>query len=309
MIKSEKGYIVIRADVEIGVRDLLQVFENTNAEPELLYVKGIQRNGRRVFDIKAGDTASIPSEKQYVRGAKLYLLSSQKMKEVYALKIPGKLAACKIPVRIEIQINRDGIDVKGIARDVSLVKNYKIKFEKGVKQVTQEENIKDCFSRLGDTPFELLEIQINISDKLFVPLSVLNDIRRNFSNDLAIEWQKNKERRSEDVKNWVKEKFAEFRQSKSMLSERNISENDIKLSVKIDRLQYLEYIPMERIHKIYLVIRDTAVFFEWNFKQTMMRYFTESTLIKKRCCADAQHDKEKGLALQIVILSIAKNLM
>src|SRR3989338_9419405 len=83
IIKSENGYVVIRADVEIGVRDLLQVFENTNAEPELLYVKDIQRNGRRVFDIKAGDTASIPSEKQYVRGAKLYLLSSQKMKEVY----------------------------------------------------------------------------------------------------------------------------------------------------------------------------------------------------------------------------------
>ena len=297
IIKSEKGYIVIRAGVEIGVRDLLQVFENTNAEPELLYVKGIQRNGRRVFDIKAGDTASIPSEKQYVRGAKLYLLSSQKVKEVYASKIPGKLAACKIPVRIEIQINQDGIDVKGIARDVSLFKNYKIKLEKGVKRVTQEENIKDCFSRLGDTPFELLGIQTNISDKLFVPLSVLNDIRRDFSNDLAIEWQKNKERRSEDVKNWVKEKFAEYRQSKSMLSERDISDNDIKLSVKIDRLQYLKYVPMERIHKIYLVIRDTAVFLE-NFKQTMMGYFTESTLsTKKRCFADTQHDKGKEFSL------------
>ena len=297
IIKSENGYVVIRADVEIGVRDLLQVFENTNAEPELLYVKDIQRNGRRVFDIKAGDTASIPSEKQYVRGAKLYLLSSQKMKEVYASKIPGKLAACKIPVRIEIQINQDGIDVKGIARDVSLVKNYKIKFEKGVRRITQKENIRDCFSRLGDTPFELLEIQINISDKLFVPLSVLNDIRRDFSNDLAMEWQKNKERRSEDVKNWVKEKFAEFRQSKSLLSERDISENDIKLSVKIDRLQYLKYIPIERIHKVYLVIRDTAIFLE-NFKQTMMKYFTESDLsTKKRCFVDAQHDKDKEFSL------------
>jgi putative protease len=82
-----------------------------------------------------------------------------------------------------------------------------------------------------------------------------------------------------------------------MLSERDISENDIKLSVKIDRLQYLKYIPMERIHKIYLVIRDTAVFLE-NFKQTMMRYFTESTLItKKRCFADAQHDKGKEFSL------------
>src|SRR3990170_5572671 len=288
IIKSENGYVVIRADVEIGVRDLLQVFENTNAEPELLYVKDIQRNGRRVFDIKAGDTASIPSEKQYVRGAKLYLLSSQKVKEVYASKIPGKLAACKIPVRIEIQINQDGIDVKGIARDVSLVKNYKIKFEKGVKRVTQEENIKDCFSRLGDTPFELLEIQINISDKLFVPLSVLNDIRRDFSNDLAIEWQKNKERRSEDVKNWVKEKFAEFRQSKSLLSERDISENDTKLSIKIDRLQYLKYISMEDIHRIYVALREPSNFV-WEFEKGFEEGF------------DLDADKESALRKKLVI--------
>jgi putative protease len=285
IIKSEKGYIVIRADVEIGVRDLLQVFENTNAEPELLYVKGIQRNGRRVFDIKAGDTASIPSEKQYARGAKLYLLSSQKVKEVYASKIPRKLAACKIPMKIEIQINQDGVDVKGIARDVSLVKNYKIKLEKGVKRVTQEEHIKDCFSRLGDTPFELLEIQINISDKLFVPLSVLNDIRRDFSNDLAIEWQKNKERRSEDVKNWVKEKFAEFRQSKSMLSERDISEEDIKLSVKIDRLQYLKYIPMEHIHRIYVALREPGNFvweFEKGFKEGFDLDANKESVLRKK---------------------------
>ncbi|HHT9104757.1 MAG TPA: DUF3656 domain-containing U32 family peptidase [Candidatus Wujingus californicus] len=288
IIKSEKGYIVIRADVEIGVRDLLQVFENTDAEPELLYVKGIQRNGRRVFDIKAGDRASIPSEKQYARGAKLYLLSSQKMKEVYASKIPGKLAACKIPVRTEIQINQDGIDVKGIAREVSLVKNYKIKFEKGVKRITQEENVKDCFSRLGDTPFELLEIQINISDKLFVPLSVLNDIRRDFSNDLAIEWQKNKERRSEDVKNWVKEKFAEFRQSKSMLSERDISEDGIKLSVKIDRLQYLKYVPMENIHRIYVALREPSNFV-WEFEKGFEEGF------------DLTADKEAVLREKLVI--------
>ena len=189
------------------------------------------------------------------------------------------------------------------------LKIIKSNLKRGVKRVTQEENIKDCFSRLGDTPFELLAIQINISDKLFVPLSVLNDIRRDFSNDLAIEWQKNKERRSEDVKNWVKEKFVEFRQSKSMLSERDISDNDIKLSVKIDRLQYLKYIPMERIHKIYLIIRDTAVFLE-NFKQTMMRYFTESTLITKRDASlTLSMTKAKRLALQIVILSIAKNLI
>src|SRR5574341_1185788 len=62
VIKSEKGYVTIRADADIGVRDLLRVFGNISEEPALLYVKNIKVNGRKVFDIKVGDIATIDSE-------------------------------------------------------------------------------------------------------------------------------------------------------------------------------------------------------------------------------------------------------
>ena len=47
VIKSEKGHIVIKADADIGVRDLLQVFEQVSAKPTLLHVKAMKMQGKR----------------------------------------------------------------------------------------------------------------------------------------------------------------------------------------------------------------------------------------------------------------------
>ena len=73
------------------MRDLLQVFENSQGKPPLLYVESMKVNGRKVFGIKSGDIAAINSERQFKRGSKLYLISSQKVNEMFAPKIPKKL--------------------------------------------------------------------------------------------------------------------------------------------------------------------------------------------------------------------------
>ncbi|KAA0249074.1 MAG: U32 family peptidase [Candidatus Jettenia sp. AMX1] len=113
VIKSEKGCLTIRADTEIGVRDLLQVFENTLAKPALLSVKTIVMKGKRVFSIKAGDIAAIPTEHYYRQGAKLYLLSSRKVHEMFSSKMPKKLAPSQIPADLKVRIRPDGISIQG----------------------------------------------------------------------------------------------------------------------------------------------------------------------------------------------------
>ncbi|MFQ5788557.1 MAG: peptidase U32 family protein, partial [Thermodesulfobacteriota bacterium] len=47
VLMSDKNYIVIRAEASIGVRDLLQIFEDTSTQPTLLHVKTIKVNGKR----------------------------------------------------------------------------------------------------------------------------------------------------------------------------------------------------------------------------------------------------------------------
>ncbi len=347
VIKSGKGYVTMRADADIGVRDLLQVFENNSEEPALLHVKNIKVNGKRVFGIKAGDIATVDTERQYKQGARIYLLSSQKVKETFAPKVPKKLATSKMPVDLEIKITPDNIEIKGTARHFSFSRNFCVKLEKGINRTTEMENIKECFARLGETPFELAGIHGEISGELFVPLGVLNEIRRDYFRILCEEWRKDRDFKSENIKKWIQEKCIEYRRSGSQLSgersiltsinpplekgitahshlnilpspipsisegdrERklrdnvyspplvggvrgggellqkggwvdlkghseglidsvenkegcalnNISGDGIRLSLKIDKLQYLNHIPIEKFYKIYIALTGETI--------------------------------------------------
>uniref|UniRef100_UPI004028A45B peptidase U32 family protein n=1 Tax=Candidatus Wunengus californicus TaxID=3367619 RepID=UPI004028A45B len=256
VIKSGNGYVTIRAGAEIGVRDLLQVFGNSSEEPALLHVKNIKMDGKKVFGIKAGDIATVDTELQYKQGAKIYLLSSQKVKEIFAPKVPKKLDASKIPVDLEIKITPDGIGIKGIAKGFSFSRDFSVKLEKGIHRTTEMENIKECFARLGETPFELAGIHGEISGELFVPLSVLNEIRRDYFQIFSEEWRKDRDCRIEEIKKWIREKFVEYN---NLDLKEAAGDDGVRLSLKVDKLDYLNHLPLEKINKIYIVLTEETI--------------------------------------------------
>ena len=261
VIRSDENHIVIRAEASIGVRDLLQVFENVSANPALLHVKTIKVNGKRVFSVEAGDTAVINSEQKIKRGAKLYMVSSQKTKETFAQKIPKKLTSTKVPVNLEVRIETDSIAVSGKVMQFIFKKDYPLNLEKGINRITNEEDLKNCFSRLGETPFELAIISVDISEGLFVPLSVLNNIRREYFNGLSAAWQNNRVLKCDEVKRWLNEEFTKYG---NLISEEKhlhheIPEDEVRLSLKIDRLNYLDFVLTEKIYKLYIVLTDKTI--------------------------------------------------
>jgi putative protease len=261
VIKSEENHIIIRAEAGIGVRDLLQVFEDASTQPILLHVKTIKVNGKRVFGIAAGDIATIDSGKKIMHGAKLYVVSSQKTKELFAQKIPKKLMTARVPVNLEVRINPGNIAVSGTVMQFTFNRDYPRKLEKSINRITNEEDIKGSFSRLGNTLFELELIQVDISEGLFVPLSVLNTIRRDYFNELLTAWKKERALKCEKIKKWLKERFITF--GNSINEEKNldhkIPEDAIRLSLKIDRLNYLDFILTEKIYKLYIVLTGKTV--------------------------------------------------
>ncbi|TVL99250.1 MAG: hypothetical protein CV087_18665 [Candidatus Brocadia sp. WS118] len=255
VIDTRRGHIVIRADSDIGVRDLLQVFDNAQKEPSLLPVKIIEIKGKRVYEVHKGDVATIGSEKRFTPGARLFLVSSQKIKETFRPKVPKKLISTRIPVNLEVKIRPDGISIKGSTKHVTLAKDYPVKLERGIHRVIEEEGIRNSFSRLGETLFELRDFLVDISEKLFIPLSTLNEIRRDFFQHLSVSYQKDKEKRSQNIKKWIKEVTIEYRDP----CKRSSGEDGIRLSLKIDKLHYLNHIPLEKIYKIYLVLTNETI--------------------------------------------------
>lgn len=255
VIDARRGYVVIRADSDIGVRDLLQVFDNAQAEPSLLPVKTIKIEGKRAYEVHKGDVATIGSEKRFMPGARLYLISSQKLKEAFRPTVPKKLIPTRIPVNLEVNVRSNGISVKGTVRNVTLTKDYPLKLERGIHRVIEEAVIRNSFSRLGETPFELKDFFVEISEKLFIPLCTLNEIRRDYFQHLSASYEKEKADRSQKVKKWLKEVAIEYRDQ----SKRFSGEDEIRLSLKTDRLHYLNYVPLEKIYKIYLVLTHETI--------------------------------------------------
>lgn len=255
VIDARRGYVVIRADSDIGVRDLLQVFDNAQAAPSLLPVKTIEIEGKRAYEVHKGDVATIGSEKRFMPGARLYLISSQKIKESFRPTVPKKLIPTRIPVNLEVNVRSNGISVKGTVRNVTLTKDYPLKLERGIHRVIEEAAIRNSFSRLGETPFELRDFLAEISENLFIPLSTLNEIRRDYFQHLSASYEKEKADRSQKVKKWLKEVAIEYRDQ----SKRFSGEDEIRLSLKTDRLHYLNYVPLEKIYKIYLVLTNETI--------------------------------------------------
>lgn len=259
VIKSEKGHIVIKADADIGVRDLLQVFEQVSAKPTLLHVKTMKMQGKKVFGIKCGDVAAIDTDQQFRAGATLYIISSQKINEVFTPKIPKKLIPTKISVDLDIKIRSDVIRIRSAIKEFSFVKDYPVKLEKGMNRVIGEEQIREVFSRLGETPFELAGIHAEICEKVFVPLSLLNEIRRDYFKNLWDVWQKERAYRCKEIKKWVKGTCSELSNADHKFSAGNVSAEGYRLSVKIDKLPYLNTISLEKMYKVYIVLTDEII--------------------------------------------------
>lgn len=261
VIKFERNYIDVRAEANIGVRDLLQVFDTVSAKPALLHVKTIKVNGKRVFNVECGDIAVINSEQKIKLGAKLYIVSSQKTKETFVQKIPKKLISTKVPVKLDVKIEPDSVTVSGEIMHFMFKKDYPLMIEKSISRITNEEDIKGCFSRLGKTTFDLENIRVDISEGLFIPLSVLNNIRREYFNELSAAWQDERAFKCEEVKRWLEGESVMFGNSKNeedQLHNANIK-NEIRLSLKIDRLNCLDSVLTEKIYKLYIVLTDKSI--------------------------------------------------
>lgn len=281
IVRSERGLVTVRADAGIGVRDLLQVFETSFAKPVLLPVKNVKVNGKRAFTIKAGDTATVESQRRFPPGSRLYLLYSQTTRELFAPKIPKKRERAKLPVNLEITVSQNGIEILGVVRDFPFTGRYPVHLEKGISRTIDEASLRACFSRLGETPFELMDIRANINDSLFIPLGQLNEIRRDYFQKISEAWKMERMRRGEDVKKWIREEVSasvcatpasphsQQCQGQAGFPIRNTgretSSEDrdfalgLKLSVKIDRLEYLRHLPLERLDKIYLALTPATI--------------------------------------------------
>ncbi len=138
---------------------------------------------RPVFEVNAGvDVEVLVSEEVAAAlkpGMKIYCSMSNAVKRKFPIPsfrpsdYPGG-----VEVKVEVTLRKDGIDVTATTGSLSLSVAQPLGLMGAKNPEKTFEGVKKAFSKLGETDYRLGELKLNDPEKLFVPMSALNDLRR-----------------------------------------------------------------------------------------------------------------------------------
>lgn len=134
-------------------------------------------NGKNAFKAAAGDLVEVglPANAPFIPvGSVVYLSSSGAVKRAYPFETPKTDPAIIGRVNVAVSVRADGVSAScgGLTETASGVFSAAKSFE------TARKSFSDAFLKTGGTGLVLAELNVDNPEKLFVPLSVLNDLRR-----------------------------------------------------------------------------------------------------------------------------------
>ncbi|MBU5440239.1 U32 family peptidase [Tissierella sp. MSJ-40] len=232
-VDKYKTYVLLKDNVEAG--DGLE-FETFSGE-----YKGITVP----FDGKKGSTLKLDKIGNVLKDSLVYKTSSiSLLKKAKSSYEENKI---RNPIDMEVTLNiSENPELIVVDRGKIVIKSSDIKVEKGENITLTEEKIVEQLSKLSDTPYYLNNININLEEGAFLPIRVLNHLRREAVEDLN-NLNKNFNHRKpidEDQYERIKEKFFIF-DNKNKAPER-------KISIKVNSLNQFNQLNLDKLDRIYL---------------------------------------------------------
>lgn len=178
VVKLDGKYIHISLEEGISKGDGIEIRGGYNRS-EGLALNKIFKNNTLVNRAEKGDVIVIPRIREVCLHDKVYKTSDVDLLKKAEKSYKDRENKVKFPIYMAIDVS--------IGRQIKLHlwdnKNYitvesESPAEKARKLPLTIEKIKEQMSKLGNTPYMLENIEINLEDGAMTPLSVLNDLRR-----------------------------------------------------------------------------------------------------------------------------------
>ena len=122
----------------------------------------------------------------------VYCSSSQQVKQRYRFDRPRPgVYRVRTPVRVAVTVEAERVRAEAVAAagaglsDVTARVDEAGVFEVGRRDDAGEPAIREAFGKMGDTPFETGDLTVANPRRRFVPVSVLNRLRRSMATALA----------------------------------------------------------------------------------------------------------------------------
>ena len=238
-INENKGHLKLKLEDSLSIGDKIQINNDSytiselmidNKNYETLHKNSIVTIGRMKGSLSVGD--------------KVYRIESSKLnksvfptfkedKNFKKVKVNGEIILNENnPISFRVFSNEgfyNGLEYTAISSSIP---------QKALNKPLSKERIIEQLSKTGNTEFEFESIDVNLSDNLFIQMSVLNDLRRDALTGLE-EMLINKYSR-----NLVNNKIQKF----DILQSYNTKKISLLLNVINDNTNYLELKDIDRIY-------------------------------------------------------------
>lgn len=247
--KVDRNNIEITLEGEINKGDGIE-FHISNDKNIGLTLNKIFKKGKYIEKARKGDSISIPRINGISLKTKIYktsdtdLLSKARKSysdKEYKFKIPLYMAIEVFigkPVTLYITDNRNHITIKS----ERLV-------EQGKKIALTKEKIEEQMSKLGNTPYTLKDIQINLEEGAMISLSSLNKVRRKAIdqlNELRQNFNKRPNIETKDIKYKIEELF------KYEINKDKPKKSSKKLSISVKDSWQLKKLDLAKVDRLYI---------------------------------------------------------
>jgi putative protease len=187
VIKGNK--FVVTTSFKIARHDGIQIDVEGLERPYGFSLQKFSIDGHWVWEADAGKTVeiSLPQKVDGLKvGAMVYLASSSEVKGAYGYEKPRPHEFMpRYPVDVDVRLSATEVEASSCGEKAVLKGN----FAPAQNVAKTEEAIAKAFGKTGDTALELRHLRIDNSGGLFVPISQLNELRRQLYEQIVPEYQ------------------------------------------------------------------------------------------------------------------------
>ena len=235
VFRADKYKVYVELEKDISIGDGI----------EFTLSSGERKGLKSPIAAKAGEIARFEKPGYILNGTTVYKTSSTDLLE--RAKSSYQEEHIKYPIDAEIEIIIGGsprLKLKYGDKQVDVLGD-KIT-ERAKKSALTKSKVIEQLSKLGDTNYSLDNIEVNLEENSFLPLSVLNKLRRDATEELnrLVEYTNN--RKDMDEKDYRDKKQKYFKYKKKKLTSKR------ELSVKVNNKAQFEALDLDKLDRIYL---------------------------------------------------------
>ena len=176
----------------------------------------------------------------------------------------------KVPIKgtVTVRLNQP-LEFTISCRGIKVV-THEDAVQEASKQPLSQERISEQLSKTGNTPFVFDKLDVCVDDNIFVPIQVLNEVRRRAICELRKELTKN---------------FMRFDVSDSANEERELKKiergtKNVLLSAQASTKEQLE--TLYKAAEISSIYADVSIFIDGDFEEDVMKYINEMKGLNKK---------------------------